>query len=168
MSDRWQGMKPSTFSELFKEAERHDDYWVAGCDPGVHGRRGAGDERQGMTRAELARRLGATPAYVTKILRGSANFTLDTMVRLARALDAELHVPLTPDAGRHAHQEASDASDLRPRRVVKFAAARNRPTAKTCPAPRPGASGGCEEIAQPIGGECGGRSRGKRFGKQAR
>jgi len=52
-------------------------------------------ERQGITRVELARRLGATPAYVTKILRGKVNFTLATMVRLARAVDGELHLQLT-------------------------------------------------------------------------
>jgi transcriptional regulator with XRE-family HTH domain len=47
-----------------------------------------------MTRVELARRLGASPAYVTKILRGKVNFTLATMVRLSRAVGGELHVQL--------------------------------------------------------------------------
>lgn len=87
-------MKPRTFPELFQEAERHEDYWVAGAilefTEGVVREM----ERQGITRTELAQRLGATPAYVTKILRGKVNFTLATMVRLARALDAELLVQL--------------------------------------------------------------------------
>ena len=87
-------MKSRTFPELFQEAERHEDYWVAGAilefTEGVVREM----ERQGISRTELAKRLGATPAYVTKILRGKVNFTLATMVRLARALDAELLVQL--------------------------------------------------------------------------
>jgi transcriptional regulator with XRE-family HTH domain len=99
-------MQTKAFPDLFRQAEQHDDFWVAGAilefTEGVVREM----ERQGMTRTELAQRLGATPAYVTKILRGKVNFTLATMVRLARALDADLHVQLTvPSAvtARRAH-----------------------------------------------------------------
>ena len=89
-------MKRKTFSELFQEAERHEDYWVAGAIMAFTESLVREMERQGITRVELARRLGASPAYVTKILRGKVNFTLATMVRLARALGSELHVHLGP------------------------------------------------------------------------
>lgn len=49
-------------------------------------------QRRGVNKSELARRIETSPAYITKILRGSTNFTLETMVKLARALDGELHV----------------------------------------------------------------------------
>lgn len=91
-------MKPRTFSELFQEAEQHEDYWVAGAILEFTENLVREMDRQGITRTELARRLGATPAYVTKILRGKVNFTLATMVRLARALEGELHVQLTGPA----------------------------------------------------------------------
>lgn len=88
-------MRSRTFPELFQQAEEHEDYWVAGAilefTEGVVREM----ERQGITRSELARRLGSTPAYVTKLLRGKVNFTLATIVRLARALDAEVRVQLT-------------------------------------------------------------------------
>ncbi|MBU1188511.1 MAG: helix-turn-helix transcriptional regulator [Gammaproteobacteria bacterium] len=48
--------------------------------------------RRGVNKSELARRIKTSPAYITKILRGSTNFTLETMVKLVRALDGELHV----------------------------------------------------------------------------
>lgn len=48
--------------------------------------------RRGVSKSELARRIDTSPAYITKILRGSTNFTLETMVKLVRALDGELHV----------------------------------------------------------------------------
>jgi transcriptional regulator with XRE-family HTH domain len=43
-------------------------------------------KKEGIKKAELARRLGKSRAYVTKILQGNANFTLDTLVQIARAL----------------------------------------------------------------------------------
>jgi transcriptional regulator with XRE-family HTH domain len=89
-------MKPRTFSELYRQAEQHEDYWVAGAIIEFTESLVREMKRQGMTRVELARKLGATPAYVTKILRGKVNFTLATMVRLARALGGELHVQLGP------------------------------------------------------------------------
>lgn len=49
-------------------------------------------QRRGVNKSELARRIETSPAYITKILRGSTNFTLETMVKLVRALDGELHV----------------------------------------------------------------------------
>lgn len=49
-------------------------------------------QRRAVNKSELARRINTSPAYITKILRGSTNFTLETMVKLVRALDGELHV----------------------------------------------------------------------------
>jgi transcriptional regulator with XRE-family HTH domain len=49
-------------------------------------------EKLDITRAELARRLNTSPAYVTKVLGGNANFTLASMVKLAMALRGTLHV----------------------------------------------------------------------------
>jgi transcriptional regulator with XRE-family HTH domain len=43
-------------------------------------------ERGPVKPAELARRLGKSRAYVTKILQGNANFTIDSLVQIARAL----------------------------------------------------------------------------------
>ncbi len=53
-------------------------------------------KRQGITRSELAARLGKTPAYVTKLLSGSNNFTLKTMTQVAQALRLSLKVRLAP------------------------------------------------------------------------
>ncbi len=46
-------------------------------------------EAQGISRSELARSLGVKPARVTALLRGSNNFTLETMVRICRAIGAK-------------------------------------------------------------------------------
>ena len=57
------------------------------------------DER-GLSRSELARRLGCAPAYVTRILRGDANFTLASLVKLAAAVGGELRVEIEPGERR--------------------------------------------------------------------
>ncbi len=53
-------------------------------------------EGAGVTKSALAARLAVAPAYVTKVLRGTTNFTVESMVKIARALSAELHVQLKP------------------------------------------------------------------------
>src|ERR1700686_1758386 len=47
---------------------------------------------QSITKAELARRLQMSRAYVTKMLQGNANFTLDSLVQIARVLNCK-YVP---------------------------------------------------------------------------
>ena len=47
-------------------------------------------EQQGLTQRELAQRMGVTPQYVNKILRGSENLSLDTICKLEKAMGAEL------------------------------------------------------------------------------
>lgn len=51
---------------------------------------------QGISRAELAERLGVSRAYITKVLGGSTNMTLRTLVRLALALGLVPEVSLVP------------------------------------------------------------------------
>lgn len=50
----------------------------------------------GITRTALAEKIGTSPAYITKILRGDTNFTLDSMVKIAHALGCELSIGLQP------------------------------------------------------------------------
>src|SRR6266480_419873 len=49
-------------------------------------------ELRGVSKATLARSLGKSRSYVTKILQGNANFTLESLVKIARALDCKLDV----------------------------------------------------------------------------
>ncbi|MDY7093439.1 MAG: helix-turn-helix transcriptional regulator [Acidobacteriota bacterium] len=91
-------MKPKNFDDLYRNAESHDDYWAAGVVQDFTEAIFQRMESEGVSRSELARRLETSPAYITKILRGDGNFTIATMVRLARALDMELKIELQPQA----------------------------------------------------------------------
>lgn len=46
----------------------------------------------GMKRADLARAIDSSTAYVTKLMRGDANFTLETMTKLAIAVNGRIDV----------------------------------------------------------------------------
>jgi transcriptional regulator with XRE-family HTH domain len=50
----------------------------------------------GITRAELADRLGVTPAAVTNMLRPGHNFTVRTLERIAVALEGRLTIYIGP------------------------------------------------------------------------
>lgn len=56
-------------------------------------------EQEGITKAELARRLQTSRAYITKLLQGSANFTLESLVKVARALKCNVSVNLRFQGG---------------------------------------------------------------------
>ena len=52
--------------------------------------------RKGMTQAELSRLTGIAQPDVSQIERGLANCTIETMEKLAAAVDAPLHQLLKP------------------------------------------------------------------------
>lgn len=56
-------------------------------------------EQEKVTKAELARRLQTSRAYITKLLQGSANFTIESLVKVARALECNVSVKLRSKAG---------------------------------------------------------------------
>jgi transcriptional regulator with XRE-family HTH domain len=46
-------------------------------------------EQKDISPKSLAERMGVKPSYVSKILRGTSNFTLDSMIKICSAVDAE-------------------------------------------------------------------------------
>lgn len=53
-------------------------------------------ERLQINRAELAKRLGKSPAYVSKVLRGDANLTIASMVKISRAIGYKVEIDFRP------------------------------------------------------------------------
>ena len=47
-------------------------------------------EEQSVTQVQLAERMGCTQQYVSNLLKGSSNMTLETIARLERALDIDI------------------------------------------------------------------------------
>jgi transcriptional regulator with XRE-family HTH domain len=53
-----------------------------------------------VSRSELAARIGVNPAYISKILRGDTNFSLETMVKIANALESDFRCHLQPSGAK--------------------------------------------------------------------
>ncbi len=60
-------------------------------------------EELGLSKSDLAQRLNTGKPYVTKILRGNTNFTLQSLEKIARALEFEggLEVRLIKKSATH-------------------------------------------------------------------
>jgi transcriptional regulator with XRE-family HTH domain len=89
-------MPAKTFAELIGKARRTDAYvaeWAVSDFTEELTRR---MEELGLSRVALAERIGASPPYVTKVLRGDANFTIRSLTKLARAVDSVLRLHLAP------------------------------------------------------------------------
>lgn len=109
-------------------AEEDPGYWidiaVTDFTHDLHDRMRRCDISQG----ELARRMGTSRPYVTKLLSGG-NFTLQTMVKLAMALDAVVRVRLEGNEARDAQRQVANTEkttglvvDLGRRRAEKKSA----------------------------------------------
>lgn len=80
------------YRQGLEEARKSVDYWVDGPITEFAEDIWRLMEEQNVSRAELARRLGTSRAYVTKLLGGNANFTLETMTKVAMAFGCTVHV----------------------------------------------------------------------------
>jgi transcriptional regulator with XRE-family HTH domain len=99
-------MRAKSFAELYAKAEKTNEYWVADAIYTFTEELHRLTEEMGVSRAELARRLGTSPAYVTKIFRGDVNFTVETMTKLARAIGCALELRLVPPGKKYSLPEA--------------------------------------------------------------
>ena len=94
------------YRQFFAEAEASPDYWNAVAAYEFVRELAQRMEEQGISRAELARRLGTSKAYVTKVLGADVNFTLATMNRLAAAVGGMVHFRIVDrKAGGQEHRQ---------------------------------------------------------------
>lgn len=82
------------FADLLQSAEQSDRFRIDGLKVEISEQIYQAMNQQGISNADLARRLGKSRAYVTKLLRGTTNFTLESLVRIGRALSNEVEINL--------------------------------------------------------------------------
>ena len=124
--------KAAWYEEMTKEFDNDPDYWAEGLKLDFAEEVGRLMEEQKVSRAELARRLGTSPAYVTKILHWTANLTLTSMSKIALAFGSRVHLNLAPKntpSGRRA--TAVPATSRRERRHEFVAADKPAPSRRT-------------------------------------
>jgi|UniRef100_A0A7V6A1D9 phage-related protein/transcriptional regulator with XRE-family HTH domain len=96
VKDMKKNKQRKSFPQLLSEAKKQDSYWVARAISTFTEELHKFTEQGKISRVELSRRLGTSPAYITKIFSGNVNFTVETMVRLARAVGGQLHLHVGP------------------------------------------------------------------------
>lgn len=77
--------------QWYQTLEKDDGYWVEKSKIEFSVELEQLMDRARISKSALARKLGTSPAYVTKVLRGDANLTIESMVKLARALGANYY-----------------------------------------------------------------------------
>ncbi|MFA7160041.1 MAG: helix-turn-helix transcriptional regulator, partial [Kiritimatiellia bacterium] len=84
------------FAEALEHAKTRLAYYEEGLFVEVAARIVDAMESRGLSRSALARKLNVSPAYITKILRGHANLSLESLAKLAFALDLKWECILIP------------------------------------------------------------------------
>lgn len=84
------------FEKMAQEAREKDEYWVAAAIYDFAEQLHVAMVERKKSKADLAKAIGKSAPYITKILRGG-NFTIETMVRLSRALGYSLDVQMNRD-----------------------------------------------------------------------
>lgn len=81
-------------AQFMAAAQERDSYWVehAKLDMSILLERER--QRSGLTYKALAEKLGTSQAYISKVFRGDANLTIETIVKLARSLSCVLELEL--------------------------------------------------------------------------
>lgn len=84
------------YVQFIEDARASVDYWTEGTiDDFIRAISDVLQEAE-MTRADLARAIGKTPGYVSKVLGGSENLTVRTMNTIAAGLELAVRVRLEP------------------------------------------------------------------------
>jgi len=83
-----------SLKKLREKVKKNDSYWVERAKLHYAISFNRFFEKKGITQAELAKNISTSSAYITKVFRGDTNYTIETMVKLARAVDGELRITI--------------------------------------------------------------------------
>jgi probable addiction module antidote protein len=85
-----------------------------------------GDVARAQNLSQLSRDTGISLPGLRKALSGSGNPTLETIMKVAKALDIGLQFTVTPKAGRHAVEPAAASKSAQAQRRSEALRARKR------------------------------------------
>ena len=86
------------FDKLFEEVRKTPEWDIEGAKLQITNEIHRLMEKENVTQSELATRLNKSQPYISKILKGETNFTIETIAIIARALNATFHVRLSEKA----------------------------------------------------------------------
>jgi transcriptional regulator with XRE-family HTH domain len=84
--------------EFLSDAKRSDVYWVEKAKLDFAIKLDKQRKQSSLNLASVARKIGKSPAYITKVFRGDSNLTIESMVKLARAIGGNLRIQIVDEA----------------------------------------------------------------------
>lgn len=106
-------MNKNTFAKLFNDAKNYDSYWVEDAILSFTKDLVKMMKSNNMSNSDLASSINSSRAYITKVLRGNANFTIETMVKLSRATGGKLNIKISDKRATTHWFEAFDGNGTR-------------------------------------------------------
>lgn len=107
-------MKISKSLKAFiEESSKSDSYWIESAKIKFAVDLETQLRKAKMSYAALAQKLGTSASYITKVFRGDANMTIESMVKLARATGGQLDIRIVESVS------ATAKWDLTPSRTNK-------------------------------------------------
>jgi len=88
--------KYQSFADIWAEVENDDTFWTEKNILDFTTKLFNLMEHRNISKKEWAERLGTSQAYITKIFRGNANFTMASMTKFVQSLDAKLEIQVVP------------------------------------------------------------------------
>lgn len=89
-------MAIKSFKQLKESLQQHDSYWVERSKLNFSIELNRLFKQRKISQQQLATRINTSSPYLTKVFRGDVNFTIETMVKLALAVDGELQIHIVP------------------------------------------------------------------------
>lgn len=83
--------------KLKARALSRDGFWVEKIKLEFTKALGFQMKRRNIKKVDLAKQLDLSAAYISKVMRGDENFTIETMVKLARASGGKLHLHISDE-----------------------------------------------------------------------
>ena len=83
---------------FLRDAQQTDSFWVEKAKLEFALELEERRKDAGLAYKALAEKLNVSPAYITKVFRGDTNTTIETMVKLARAVGGRLDIEISEDA----------------------------------------------------------------------
>ena len=77
-------------------------------------------KQKGISQRELAKRLGVSDAYISKILKGNENISLKTLIKLALALGLNVEIKMQPIEQRSYRKNEESTSNRSWQEVIDF------------------------------------------------
>lgn len=87
-------MSNKSFAELYAKLESTPAYQAEKLAVDFLAELNAFMQAHNVSNAELARKAGVSPAYITKVFRGPSNLSIETLTKLAHAIGCKIHLHL--------------------------------------------------------------------------